>query len=159
MTGMETFNRSLLDKARRAGAWIHARKSRPIRAKRLNHAQTVTTLEGEVTVTAGHYLCRGDAGDLWPQTELDLNKRYTAMDEVDAEGWRVFLAVPASEGVMAAQIHHPFEIHAKWGKLSCKVGDYVLINWQDREQRSPNDVWIVDEQLFRQTYEVVIANP
>lgn len=37
----------------------------------------VKTLEGEEQVTAGHYLCRGEAGDIWPQTEKDLNKRYT----------------------------------------------------------------------------------
>ena len=81
-------NKALLDEANAASKWFHAKKTRPIWARRLEEAQTVKTLEGEEQFEAGHYRCKGEAGDIWPQTEKDLNKRYTATDEVTADGWR-----------------------------------------------------------------------
>ena len=68
-------NKTLLDEANAAGQWFHAKKTRPIWAKRLEAAQTVKTLEGEEQVAAGHYLCKGEAGDIWPQTEQTLRGR------------------------------------------------------------------------------------
>jgi hypothetical protein len=44
---------------------------------------------------------------------------------------------------------------ATWGKLSGKAGDYVLKNFRDRAVPYPVDVWVVDQALFRATYEVV----
>ena len=54
-------NNALLDEANAGGRWSHAKKTRPIWARRLEAAQTVKTLEGEEQVAAGHYLCRGEA--------------------------------------------------------------------------------------------------
>ena len=148
-------NKALLDEANAAAKWFHAKKTRPIWARRLEEAQTVQTLEGAEQVEAGHYLCKGEAGDIWPQTEKDLNKRYTATDEVTADGWRKYQPHPDAQGVMATQIDHPFEVQATWGKLSGKPGDFLLKNFSDRDTTSPADVWIVDQTLFRQTYETV----
>lgn len=155
MIESESPNKLLLTEANQAGKWFHAKKTRPIWAKRLESAQTVKTLEGEEEVSAGHYLCRGEAGDIWPQDEKDLNKRYAATDEVDAEGWRKYKPNPDAQGVMAMPIDHPFEVHAKWGKLSGKKGDFLVKNFSDRETAYPEDVWIVDQTLFAQTYEVL----
>ena len=113
------------------------------------------TLKGEEQVAAGHYLCTGEAGDIWPQTEQTLLKRYTATDEVDADGWRKSEPHPKAQGVLATQIDHPFEVQATWGQLTGKPGDFLVKNYQDRETAYPADVWIVDQPLFRQTYESV----
>lgn len=147
-------NTSLLNEANAAAKWVHAKKTRPIWAKRLESAQTVKTLEGEERVEAGHYLCRGEAGDIWPQTEKDLNRRYHATDKVEADGWRKYRPNPDAEGVMATQIDHAFSVEASWGTLSGKPGDYLLKNFHDRDTSYPADVWIVDQTLFQQTYEV-----
>jgi hypothetical protein len=56
---------------------------------------------------------------------------------------------------MATPIDHPFEVHARWGTLSGKAGDYLLKNYQDRETPDPADVWVVDRGLFGQTYKAV----
>ena len=56
---------------------------------------------------------------------------------------------------MASPIDHPFEVQATWGKLSGKPGDFLFKNFSDRDTASPADVWIVDQTLFRQTYETV----
>jgi hypothetical protein len=150
-----TANQALLDEANATGNWFHAKKTRPIWAKRLDAAQTVQTLEGEEQVAAGHYLCRGEAGDIWPQTEETLLKRYTATDEVNDDGWRRYQPHADAQGVMATPIDHPFEVHASWGTLRGKAGDYLLKNFQDREMAYPKDVWIVDQQLFGETYEAM----
>ena len=50
---------------------------------------------------------------------------------------------------MATQIDHPFEVQATWGQ----PGDFLLKNFSDRDIASPDDVWIVDQSLFQQTYE------
>ncbi|MEI8384272.1 MAG: hypothetical protein WCJ09_29465 [Planctomycetota bacterium] len=149
-------NKALLDEANAAGKWFHAKKTRPIWAKRLEAAQTVKTLEGEEQVAAGHFLCKGEAGDIWPQTEKDLNKRYTATDEVTTDGWGKYQPHPDAQGVMATPIDHPFEVQATWGQLTGKPRDFLVKNFQDRETAYPADVWIVDQILFRQTYESVV---
>ena len=146
-------NKSILEEANANGIWFHAKKTRPIWAKRLESAQNVKTLEGEERVEAGHYLCRGEAGDIWPQAEKDLARRYKATDELDADGWRKYQPSPDAKGVMATQIGHPFSVEASWGKLTGKSGDYLLKNFHDSDTTYPNDVWIVDQTLFRQTYE------
>ena len=56
---------------------------------------------------------------------------------------------------MATPLDHPFEVQATWGQLSGKPGDFLLKNFSDRETASPEDVWIVDQTLFQQTYEAV----
>ena len=149
-------NQALLDEANAAAKWFHAKKTRPIWAKRLETAQTVKTLEGEEQVAADHYLCKGEAGDIWPQTEQTLLKRYTATVEVDADGWRRYEPHPDAQGVLATPIDHPFEVQATWGQLTGKPGDFLVKNFStDRETAYPADVWIVDQTLFRQTYESV----
>ena len=156
MSSVVTIHMVWPDEANVTGQWFHATKTRPIWARQLDAAQTVRTLEGEEQVAAGHYLCRGEAGDIWPQTEETLLKRYTATDEVTDDGWRKYQPHPDAQGVMASPIDHPFEVQASWGILSGKVGDFLLKSYQDRETLYPADVWVVDQGLFGETYEAVV---
>ena len=148
-------NRQLLDEVNRSGTWFHAKKTRPIWAREVEQEQVVKTLEGEERVPAGNFLCRGEAGDVWPQSRKGLEARYTATGEVDAEGWRRYEPRPDAEGVWAAQVSHPFSVQAAWGRLSGKAGDYVVKNFSDKDAAYPDDVWIVDQELFRATYQAV----
>ena len=59
---------------------------------------------------------------------------------------------------MATQIDHPFEVQATWSKLSGKPGEFLPKNFSDRETASFDDVWIVDQTLFQQTYEAVAGD-
>lgn len=146
-------NASLLDDVTRQNLWFHAKKTRPIWARRLKRDERVTTLEGDELVPAGNYLCRGEAGDIWPQTEERLRAKYVATDESDAAGFTRWEPHPDAQGVLAAQIDRPFQVRAEWGMLSGKAGDYLLKNYEDRDNARPRDVWIVDQQLFEATYE------
>lgn len=154
----ESPNSEILDEANAAAKWFHAKKTRPIWARQLTERQLVQTLEGEERVEAGHYLCKGEAGDIWPQTEATLLKRYTQTDIGDDDDWRKYEPHPDAKGVMAIQINHPFEVTASWGKLSGKAGDFLLKNFEDRETDYPVDVWIVDRVLFAATYKTVASS-
>lgn len=148
-------NGPLLDEASANGLWFHALKMRPVWVRQLEAPQRVHTLEGEEEVPAGAFLCRGEAGDIWPQTAESLESRYVATEEYDDDGWRKYTPHPDNEGVMAARIVDEFSVEAAWGTLNGKPGDYVLKNYSDRDVASPEDVWIVDQELFRATYTTV----
>jgi hypothetical protein len=146
-------NRSILAEAR--GLWRHARKTRPIWARQIDRTERIETLEGPEDVPAGNFLCRGEAGDVWPQSTQRLETKYQPTTEQTGDGWRKYLPRPDDTGVMAAPIAHPFAVQAKWGELKGKAGDYLVKNYDDRNEEFPEDVWIVDGALFRATYEPV----
>jgi hypothetical protein len=150
-----TSNHALLVEVNAAGHWFHAKKTRPIWAQEIKEAKKVKTLEGEETVEPGHFLCRGEAGDIWPQKKADLEKKYVATEEDSPDGWRKYLPRQDAEGVMAAEVGHPFVVHAKWGELKGKAGDFLIKNYADQKADYPADVWLVDQNLFGQTYERV----
>ena len=56
-------NQALLDEAAQSKEWFHARKTRPIWARKLDRDQTFQTLERPVAAQAGDFLCRGAAGE------------------------------------------------------------------------------------------------
>ena len=148
-------NARLLEEINQSQAWFHAKKTRPIWARKLEQDGTVETLEGKETARAGDYLCRGEAGDVWPQSAQSLEAKYVPTDTVDDRGWTKYEPRPDAEGVLAAQVGHPFAVEAKWGKLAGKTGDYVVKNFRDKDTAYPQDVWVVDQRLFRATYEPV----
>lgn len=124
-----------------------ARKNKGCKAKKLEQDMTIDTLEGEVSAKAGDWLCKGVAGEPWPQKEEKLFATYDQTSAPDAEGWVEFSPKPDSEAVQAAQIDHPFQVIASWGTLAGKAGDYVVHRPGDT-----TDVWIVDKGLFEATY-------
>ncbi len=152
---MPKTNEAILKEVNDGGLWIHAKKTRPIWARLLDKPERIKTLEGDEDVPAGQYLCRGEAGDIWPQAPERLNSKYVAADEVDADGWKKFLPHPDNQGVFAAQISRVFRVQAKWGLLSGKPGDFIVKNYDDRDVAVPDDIWIVDQNLFRATYETI----
>jgi hypothetical protein len=153
MSSADHDNAGLLDDVNHAGLWFHARKTRPVWVRLVDVPESVMTLEGIEHVDVGNVICRGEAGDLWPQTPQNLSRRYVATDEVDATGWRKHLPLPYAEGVMAAKMPNAFVVHSRWGVLAGKPGDYLVKNFADRDVPYPRDLWVVDQRLFAQTYE------
>jgi hypothetical protein len=147
-------NQHLLDEVNRARSWFPARKTRSIWARMVERPLRVKTLEGEQDVPAGSMLCRGGAGDMWPQKPDRLAAKYTPTDEVTSDGWRKYEPQPEGNGVMAAQVAHAFVVHhPEWGKFKGKAGDYLVKNAEDEPTAHPADVWVVDRALFEATYE------
>ena len=61
-------NTVILDEVNAAATWFHAKKTAPLWAKELEGDQTIETLEGPAEAKAGDFLCRGAAGEFWPQS-------------------------------------------------------------------------------------------
>ena len=148
-------NEKLLAEINRSQGWFHAKKTRPIWARKLESEQSVDTLEGLLNAKVGDFLCRGEAGEVWPQKGKALESKYSATSLVDGDGWRQYEPRPDAEGIMAAQVNHPFHVKTKWGTLSGKAGDYVAKNFRDRDVPCPEDIWVVDQKLFQATYQPV----
>jgi len=146
-------NAKIIEEVRDAGLWFHAKKTRPIWIRLMEREETVQTIEGEQRVPAGNYLCRGEAGDLWPQTAESVSAKYVLTDSLDEQGWQRCEPDPNAAGVMAAQVPHAFQVHARWGLLSGKSGDFLVKNYEDRDNQNPLDLWIVDQRLFNATYQ------
>ena len=125
-----------------------AKKTKSLWAKRLVASQKVNTIEGEVTANAGDYLCRGIAGELWPQRATKLQEKYESSGEFDSDGWELFNPKPNLAPVEAAQVATSFRVEAKWGELLGKTNDYVV-----RSTTDPTDIWIVDQAIFKVSYE------
>ena len=148
-------NAKLLDEVNSSNSWFHAKKTNSLWARRLQEDTTVETLEGREAARSGEYLCRGEAGDIWPQRAENLETKYTATEMVDAEGWRKYVPRPDAEGVLAAEVDHAFTIESSWGILRGKPHDYVVKHYRDQGVPYPEDVWIVDRGRFQATYQRV----
>ncbi|MBU2651741.1 MAG: hypothetical protein KKA81_12470 [Bacteroidetes bacterium] len=151
-------NKILLDSLYESYSWQHYKKNKPIWAKKLKQPQKIKTLEGEITCHAGDYLCKGPAGDIWGQKEESLLKKYNPAygSEPDKGGWQEFIPKPEAGGVMAAQVEFDFVIeHPTWGNMKGKSGDYLVKNYEDKDSQYPDDMWIVRNEIFKCTYELV----
>jgi hypothetical protein len=150
-------NEDLFNEVNAAGLWFPARKVAPIWARRLDQPEVVATLEGFQQAPAGSWLCRGAAGDIWPQTEQRLLAKYRLADEVDEHGWRRFDPRPDRCVVIAARIDHEFAVHSATGTLVGKAGDFLVKELEDRDSALPDNVWIVDQDVFLATYRALPA--
>ena len=59
-----------------AAAWFRARKTGTVRVHPTADRETVESHEGRETLLAGDVLCRGEAGNVWPQSEGSLLAKY-----------------------------------------------------------------------------------
>jgi len=148
----EPANRSLLDDVNQAHLWFRARKVEPIWVKPLPHDGLVETIEGSETPLEGDVLCRGKAGDTWPQRLERLLEKYRPTDREDAEGWRMYEPRLERSGVVAAQIAHAFSVETERGTLEGKAGDYLVKEDAESGNAYPERLWIVDRDLFEETY-------
>ena len=134
---------------------MHYHRIKTILAKQLEETEIVETLEGEITCRAGDYLCVGSLGDVWAQREAPLQKKYipAPVKMKNSEGWQKFLPNPDDTGVMAASIDQAFAIeHPRWGRLEGEAGDYILKRYEDRDAEFPEEVWIVNQDIFEVSY-------
>ncbi len=145
-------NRPLLDGITEVDGWFRAKKTQSVWVRVLDADETINTLEGPVQARAGDGICRGVAGELWPQSLESVSARYVAADEFDGP-WQRYNPRPDNEGVLAARVEHPFQIRTRRGWLSGQAGDYVVKGFADRHTPAPDDVWIVAARLFEAAYE------
>lgn len=151
--------------------WQTARKTKGLRAKHstavisdlsLLDKLLVQTIEGEIQMRVA-MICIGAAGEAWQQSSVKLLEKYT-IEEVTIDGWLICVPKPGAAPISCVQIIRSdfvgdqFYIVGLWGKTLAdgtsnaqvgKVGDYVC-----RSATDQNDVWIVEQSIFENTYEV-----
>ncbi len=103
----------------------------------------IQTLEGPISFQTGDYLVRGQQSEEWPVTSQHLEQNYQKISGPDQHGFLTFQATDIRE---ASQIAQEFSIaHGEGESLRGKAGDYLV--------RSGDQAWIVDREIFEQTYE------
>lgn len=127
-----------------------ARKAKPIWARRVEVACEVESIEGRLQAQPGDYLCRGIAGEQWPQKESKLLEKYSPSDQLGVSGWQRFDPKEDSEPVEATRVDQSFRVISQWGELAGKANDYVV-----RSKSDPTDIWVVDNAIFEASYEFV----
>ena len=122
-------------------------KTKSLWAKRIVSDQEVETIEGTLSANAGDFICRGVAGELWPQQAKTLREKYIPSGVIDSDGWERFDPKPGASPVEAAKAETSFRVTSKWGELFGKANDYVVCSTTE-----PTDIWIVDGAMFETSY-------
>jgi hypothetical protein len=99
---------------------------------------------------AGDYVCRGDNGKFWVQSERALLDSYVPSGGGDGKGYQQFRPKGDAEQIEAAEVDEPFCVWSNGKWLKGKPGDYVV-----RRQNDPNNIWIVDRSSFENFYQFV----
>ena len=145
-------NKPLLDEVNQAGGWFPAWKTAPVWVHPTADRDTVVSHEGREDLLDGDVLCRGQAGDVWPQSQGSLLAKYRRTETTDADGWRKYEPRPEHAGVLAACVGHPFTVETDRGPLAGKSGDYLIKDRTDAGAAYPQKLWLVDRALFEATY-------
>jgi hypothetical protein len=155
-------------------AWRLARKTRPIWARPVRPDEVGreyrTVDHATLTARDGCWLCAGAAGEPWFQEWEAIAARYDrGAEEIkqfpfddgpraytsfhprgDVLNWAARIDGPGVEGFFIAAPYDPAQ------PLYSPAGGYVVRNHvADPYEDSPDDVWLVQESLFEQTYEFV----
>lgn len=147
-----SYNSQLLSEVN--GKWRRYKKWRPIWCQLCMQNKEIHSLEGPLEVKSGQWICRGIERELWVQSEADLLKKYYPTNVYDGK-WRKFVPRQDISGVGAVKMKHPFSVKTKHGILHGKAGDYLL-RPHDPNEPLPLDLWIVDAQIFKKTYQPAI---
>ncbi len=154
---MENRNRTLLDQVNQRGRWIQATKTAPIWVKLLDEDQLIHTKEGPILAQAGEYHCRGVCGEQYPQSQSALYRKYIETPEIDEHQWIRFdpHPDPAISGIWAVRIDRPFQVQSDRGALQGQAGDFLAKPYSDKEVEYPEDLWIIDDEIFWDTYRII----
>jgi len=155
-------------------AWRLARKTKPIWARPVAPEEVGKSFQtadhGVVQAHAGYWLCAGSAGEPWFQSKDKIDSKYRPAGEQerryefddarrryqrftphdDTRNWAAQIEDPEIEGFFI-QPNYPTD-----GPLYSPAGGYVVKDYvDDPYSGDPNDVWLVQQTLFENTYELV----
>jgi hypothetical protein len=119
----------------------------------------LATLEGDQPVARANLMCIGATAEPWQQTAKAMLKKYQ-VTAIEDDGWMIMTPLPENEVEFFKIVDGDNCTHivGAWGSVigdhknlqSFKVGDYVC-----RQTYDHSDQWIVREQLFDATYEIL----
>lgn len=157
--------------------WSSAKKTKPLQAKAMLSLIVDTkvykhflldTLEGREPVGEHNIFCIGDSGDAWQQTSKALLKKYDVTN-IDDRGWMTCTPKPENSveffqleksmlgmdqpEFVYIQGHYGENIMGIANLQRCRSGDYVC-----RQTFDHSDQWVVQKNIFENTYKILEAN-
>lgn len=127
------------------------RKTTPVKARPLTEEDTkrregiIQSLEGPIGFQPGDYLARCTQGEEWP---IQAGEFATFYQQVTAPDTECFALYRNTDVRQAVQIPESFTVRMKNGDIAMgKAGDYLV--------RSGDSAWIVDCNIFEDSYERV----
>lgn len=122
------------------------KKPIPVKFQYILEPITVETLEGPVQAGPGQVLLTGPHDDKYPISKETFFAAYN-VDDLLGVAYKKKIIVEAE------QVFEPVEFTVSWStcRLRGKPGDYVITG-QDGSK------WIVEENVFKDTYEIIEEN-
>jgi hypothetical protein len=143
--------------------WKVATKTKGMIARMLETDAVVHSIEGPLNAKAGQFVCRGvNTNDWWVQKGENIAKKYddegifkesVEFNKQKYKDFKLYMPKP-DRVVLVCQIPGEFTVHASWGTLKGKKGDFLIKPFEDELNSNPQDVWLVDLTLFKATYEI-----
>lgn len=140
--------------------WRYYKKFAPIYARRVTTETVVHTLEGDIILPIGHYLCQSvDIGEEWGQAEERLLAKYVKVDKyLDKNTNQTYVPNPEQEGVVAMEMDNDFSVPNKLGELGGKgghPGDFLVTDYSNKNVLDESRMWVVGHSFFVNTYALV----
>ena len=123
----------------------YRKKPVPIKIEPVGEARTIKTLEGSQDIRPGQYLATGTKGEQWAFGQ-DVFDTYEPIP--DREG---YFTKRGDVTVEAVQLAFPIEVRRPGWKHEGEAGDWFVM-------RSPEDQYVVNAEVFAETYEPVEAS-
>ena len=118
------------------------KKPVPVMAEQLTEPRTIQTKEGPVEAKAGDWLMTGVKGEQWPIPPEKFQATYEPVP-----GQAGYYA-KKKQVVTAYTLRETTTVKTSWGAdITGKPGDWLV-------SASPEDRWIVEAQIFQETYAV-----
>ena len=119
-------------------------KARPLTIEDYQHRNgVIQSLEGPIRFQPGDYLARGIQGEEWPILAEEFAAYYQQVAQPDSEGFALYRSTDTRE---ALQVSEDFTVRMKNGDIATgKAGDYLV--------RSEDSAWVVDRNIFEDSYE------
>jgi hypothetical protein len=125
------------------------RKTAPVKARPLTEDDykqrkgTIQSLEGPIRFQPGDYLARGTQDEEWPIQAREFAAHYQQVTAADADGFAMYRNTDVRQ---AMQVSEGFTVRMKNGDIATgKAGDYLV--------RSRDSAWVVDRDIFENSYE------
>lgn len=140
--------------------WKPAKKTAGVWAREVTPEESplsIQTLQGAEVGKEGDILTMGVRGEVWFQNKEKFNKKYTLVPGKEKNTEYGFLQYfePVGGPVLVAQMDDPFTIQSPWGTLTGKKGDFVIKPLKEKNNLYPDDVWLIDREIFEETYSVL----
>ena len=140
--------------------WQPVVKIASVWVREATDSSSVSTEEGMQQLLPGDVLCRGQFGEVWPQSRKRLQEKYSLGHNREGP-WAQWL--PRLDYIQWARLlEAEISLYTPRGTLIGDVGDYLLAplnpNVDDLAEPEVCSLWVVAKEIFANTYRFVTSD-